>query len=49
MSDVTGIVWENENRRIVVVTNLDQIKFVTDIVKVKVIVKSGKSYFKIST
>ena len=40
--------WEGENGRPVLVTNLSQIEFSTDSVVVCVVTKSSKAYFKLS-
>ena len=40
--------WEGENGRPILVTNLSQIEFSTESVEVRVVTKSGKAYFKLS-
>ena len=47
IGEVTDPLWENETGKTVLVTSLDQIKFTSNNVQVKLIEKSRKTYFKL--
>jgi len=46
--EASGIVWERGDSRTVLISNIDQIEFSADVVKVVTVQKSGKTYFKLS-